>query len=427
MSNVEVVAPVISRRQVLSSRNFRALWLSQAISTFGDKFTEIAIPILIYNITGSPIQLGFAFILQTVSAVIFGLIAGVLSDRWDRRHTMIGSDLIRAVMILALPIIVLMPLSLTVKLVLVYSLSFLMAAVKQFFLPAKIALIPETVTKEQLVAANSLDQATMTLMMFFGAGAAGAVIDWWGVQTAFFIDGGTFLLSAFFVALINLEKSRTSPPASTKRETLKDGILEGLGFVWQTPILKGTLLLSVLAPLAIGAMQPLLLLFARETIQAGNFGYGLLEASFGLGLSLGVMLIGKMASSMQRGRLLTGGVIGMGIGQIIAVALPLTMLRLPGVNSWWLLGVTFPFFVLGAAANGAVLLGLRTIVQENSPRHMIGRVFNVLNMLSSVAITLGASTAGLAKIWDAGLLLLMWGVFLTIVGLWASMWKSMQA
>ncbi|NJN54115.1 MAG: MFS transporter [Anaerolineae bacterium] len=242
---------IVVTQHVLASRNFRLLWLGQAISTFGDKFSEIAIPILVYSITGSALQLGLAFLTQTVAALLFGLFAGVMADRWNRQHTMIWSDVIRAILVFALLVVPLLSASITTQLLILYGLSFAIAAVKQFFLPAKIATIPDTVHESQLMAANSLDQSTMTLVGFLGFAAAGLMVERLGAQTAFMIDGLTFFVSALCIVLMRLPLAETSGEASSKPAVLS-GIRAGFVHVWSVPILRGTVLISLVAPLALG-------------------------------------------------------------------------------------------------------------------------------------------------------------------------------
>ena len=412
-----------SQPHVLASRNFRLLWLGQAVSTFGDKFTEIAIPVFVFNLTGSAWHLGFAFLIQTVAAFLFGLLAGTLTDRWDRRRTMIVSDVLRAVVVVAIVSLSLLPSSINVRLIILYVLAFLAAAIKQFFLPAKVATIPDTVTERQLMAANSLDQSTMTLIGFLGFGAAGALIELVGETVAFWIDGATFVVSAVFIALMVLPKSETE--TSQIQKSIWADMAAGLHHVKNVPILRGTVVLSILAPLALGATQPLLLIFSRELLKAGDFGFALLEGVFAIGVAFGAFVLGRTAVHVSRGRLLAWGVVGMGVGQVLGVVIP-WLLNSSGDSSVILMIVSLPFFFLGAACNAAIFIGIRTIVQEASPREMIGRVFGVITVASSTAIAAGAASAGLADIVGVAGLLLFWGVFLVLVGIRAMMWKTFR-
>jgi hypothetical protein len=115
----------------------------------------------------------------------------------------------------------------------------------------------------------------------------------------------------------------------------------------------------------------------------------------------------------------------MGVGQVVAVILPL-MLQNRVESSVVLMSVSLPFFFLGAASNAAVFIGIRTIVQEASPRAMIGRIFGVITVASSTAIASGAALAGLADTIGVGSIILFWGGFLIFVGLAAFMWKAFE-
>ncbi len=417
----------VVQKHVLASRNFRLLWLGQAVSTFGDKFTEIAIPIFVFNLTGSATQLGLAFLTQTLATLLFGLYAGVMADRWDRQRTMIGTDILRAIIVVMVLGVPLLDTTLEVQLILLYTLGFAVAAVKQFFTPAKVAAIPDTVTESQLVSANSWDQATATLVGFFGFAIAGALIGLVGTSIAFAVDAGTFLLSALFISLMRLPKPETAvSDTPAPKESVLAGIKVGFQIVWGKTILKGTVILSLIAPLAVGATQALLLVFARETLQAGDFGFGLLEGIFGLGIAFGAFILSRYGRAVNRGKLLSAGVIGMGVGQLLAVALPVFLIQIGDFSSAVLLGAALPAFFLGAACNAAIFIGIRTIVQENAPREMIGRVFSVIMVVSSAAIALGAGMAGLADMFGVNVMLFVWGFVLLLSGIGAMFWKTFR-
>jgi MFS family permease len=199
----------------------------------------------------------------------------------------------------------------------------------------------------------------------------------------------------------------------------------GLRHVRAVPILLGTVVLSILAPLALGATQPLLLLFSREILNGGDFGFGLLEGTFAIGVAFGAFILGKIATNIHRGRLLALGVMGMGLGQIAGVAAPLLLMS--RVESTAVLMISsLPFFFLGAASNAAVFIGIRTIVQEASPREMIGRVFGIITVASSTAIAAGAALAGLADVIGVGPIMLFWGGFLILIALLALIGKAFR-
>lgn len=416
----------LNKQHVLASRNFRLLWVGQAIAAFGDKFTEIAIPILVYTITGSATQLGVAFLVQVFSTLVFGLLAGVVADRWDRKLTMVWSDILRAALIFLILLVPTFFASTTSQLGALYVLSFVIAAVKQFFVPAKVATIPDIVDESQLMAANSLDQSTMTLIAFLGYAAAGFLVDRIGAEAAFMVNIATFLVSALFIGFIHIPPQAAKDPTAVKPSIIA-GIREGIRFVWSVPILQGTAVLSIIAPSAVGATQVLLVIFSHDVLRADAAGYGLLEGIFGLGIAFGAFLLGRYANHLRRGFLFGAGVVGMGVGQLVAVAAPALLLwARPEAPSAWLMAVCLPFFFLGAACNAAVFVGVRTIVQENVPRQMIGRVFSVITVLSSIAMGVGASLAGLADYLGVTVTILLWSVVLVLSGAAALMWRTFR-
>ena len=419
----------------LVSSNYRHLWLGQAVSTFGDRFTSIALPILVYELTGSSWQLGLAFMLQVLAALMFGLWAGALSDRWDRRRTMIGADLTRVGLVLLIPLVLGMSSAENTKLIIVYILSFLIAAASQFFQPAKISLIPQTVPKEQLVAANALDQGATRFTEFLGYTLAGLLIAWTGTATAFYIDAGTFLLSAAFISQIRLTTTTESDVVS-EQPSIIDSIREGMQHAWKTPLMRSVLILGLIVPMAFGGLQPLLLLFSEQVLGSGTMGFGLVNGAMALGSAFGFLAAGYWIGDHFRGYLLSIGVLFLGIFQVLGVLIPAYLGSQFGGRGIELFGDIFkvvvllltalPFFVLTTVANSAIILGIRTIVQESTPNHMIGRVFSMVGVTSSIAIALGASTTGAADIFGVIPVMIFWCVFLIVVGIVAVLHPALR-
>ena len=211
----------------LSIPNYRNLWIGQSISTFGERFTTIALPILVFELTGEVWQLGFAFFLQVLASVTFGLWAGALTDRWDRRRTMIYTEIARAGLVLCIPLVLYLELSTNVKLGLVYLISFVVAAGERFFRPAKIGIIPELVPKDKFMDANAWDQGATNFTQFLGYTAAGFFIALTSTATAFIVDAVTFLVSAFFLSRIVLVKRETEEKDSAEKPAILDSIREG--------------------------------------------------------------------------------------------------------------------------------------------------------------------------------------------------------
>lgn len=186
---------------VLRQRDFRFLFVGGLVSSLGDWFLFIALPFYVYSLTGSALATGGTFIAESLPSILFGSVAGVFVDRWDRRRTMIVADVLRAILLLGL---------LTVRsretVWVVFAVSFAQATIGQFFGPAKDALIPRLVGEEDLLAANSLSSTGRQLMMLIGPTLGGASLALFGMTSGVLVDSATFVFSAIMAGFV------VSPP-----------------------------------------------------------------------------------------------------------------------------------------------------------------------------------------------------------------------
>ena len=203
----------VSFIQVLRNGRFARLWLGQVISAVGDYFYFLAVPILINKLTGSTAAISLAMIFGfALPQLVFGLPAGVLVDRWDRRRLMIATDIARAVLVLG---------GLFVRdagtIWILYVVGFSVSVASRFFFPARAALIPALVSEKELVAANGLSQLTETASLLIGPALAGLTIGLWGEGVAFVADSFSFLVSAaaiWSIGTVVLPVARRQPPCS---------------------------------------------------------------------------------------------------------------------------------------------------------------------------------------------------------------------
>ena len=160
---------------VLRNANFRNLWLGQVVSQVGDYFTFLALTVIVSGFSntteGTALAVAVVMISFSLPRLLFGLLAGVFVDRWDRRKTMLVSDLVRVVLILFM-----IPAFMAASLPAIFVLGFLMSTVGTLFNPAKSALIPRLVPPEQLLSANALSQTSQIVATVLGPGLAGATL-----------------------------------------------------------------------------------------------------------------------------------------------------------------------------------------------------------------------------------------------------------
>ena len=198
------VPPILERvrrhayvRLALDS-SFSALWTGQLISALGDRIHQIALVFVVYEATSSAIAVGAIFLVATLPNLLFGPIAGTLVDRWDHREVMIVSDLVRAGLVL------LIPLAAVTNLALAYPLVFLVTTASIFFRPAKGAILPRIVSQDDLVPANSALWVGETFADIVGYAVAGLFVALLGSQLplAFWVDSVTYVASAVLIASI---------------------------------------------------------------------------------------------------------------------------------------------------------------------------------------------------------------------------------
>ena len=143
-------------RDVLRDRSFFCLWLAQIISNFGDRLTQMALVALVYQRTpGNTIALAKLISFTIIPVFLIGPIAGAWVDRLNKRNVMIISDLLRGILILTIPFFIM-----SKQIIPIYLAIFLAFSLSRFFIPSKMAIIPDLVSKDELLVANTLaDQA----------------------------------------------------------------------------------------------------------------------------------------------------------------------------------------------------------------------------------------------------------------------------
>ena len=196
-------------RLLRQNPSFRNLWYGQVVSELGDWLNSIAIYALILKLSDSGMAMAGAMMAKLLPIVLVSPIAGVVVDRVSRKTVMIVSDLLRCVVVLAFLLV-----EDRDTLWLVYALVIVEISLSGFFEPARSAIIPSLVPKEDLVTANALSGSTWSVMLAFGAALGGVIVYLFGIKAAFILDAGTFILSAWFLSKIPSQKKSTKKDLS---------------------------------------------------------------------------------------------------------------------------------------------------------------------------------------------------------------------
>jgi CRP-like cAMP-binding protein len=382
---------------IFHNRFFVNLWTGQLISTIGDALTSLAAGIIVFKVTGSILNVGIMLMVSSIPTLIFGLVAGVIVDRFDRKTIMIASVVIRGALVAAIPL----SLSLTGDILWLYVIVLLSASVRQFFDPANDSVLPEIASDEELAAANSLMAIAQFGSMAVGFALAGLLIAT-NQDVVFYIDAATFLFSGLMISLVAIK------PLELEERTTVGDILRNLGaggrFILDTPAVRSVTVLRAPVMIVIGLQNVLLLPFAIEVLKATEFEYGLQEGITSIGFVIGSLLMARYADRIREGSWLVLSFLGMGIAGL-AYAL--------SSNIWQAIAL---IGVVGAL-NAPSFIATRLINQRNTPREMRGRVFSTSYVIQEVAYLVGMGLAGLADVWDVRIMFALGSGLLILIAL----------
>ncbi|HUJ22901.1 MAG TPA: MFS transporter [Bryobacteraceae bacterium] len=278
---------MLSFRALLGgNRNYRFTWSGQVVSEIGDHFNNIAVFSLALAMTKSGLVVSGIMLSRAIPAVLAGPIAGVVLDRLNRKHVMIASDLVRAV--LALGFILCIHRSDTW---LLYLFSGLLMFASPFFTSGRSAILPTITTQEELHTANSLTQTTQWTTITIGTFTAGASIMHFGYKWAFVLNSLSFLFSAACISRLHVAGNAFQP---RKRELTEAEVVrpwheyvEGLRYMRANPLILGIALIGVGWATGGGAAQILFSLFGELVFNRGPAGIGEVWGCAGLGLLFG--------------------------------------------------------------------------------------------------------------------------------------------
>ncbi len=397
---VRAQSPYLS---LVRNRNFSLLWTGQLISFMGDRIHQIALGSLLV-MRGTPVDIGITFAATALPNVLLGPLAGALVDRWDRRRTMIISDVIRAALVL------LVPLAIEVSVVLVYLIAFAVATVSLLFRPAKNALVPVIVSKDELVTANSASTVNETIADLLGYPVAGVIVGALGalIGAAFVLDSVTYLVSAFLLWSIVVHYRDSADGEAIAPGSLWHDMVEGWRFLLHQAELLSNTLVSTVAQIAVAAEIVGSLIYAQTTLDHSTIkfpeNYSLLMASLGLGSVVSGILLGQLPKRWSKGALTIAGFIGMGLSLAAAGTTRDPILAL------------LAFFWVGAF-NVVWLVPTITLFQERTPQRLMGRVISTRQALVFGVMSLCMAGAGfLAELIGAPGVMILGGVICALAG-----------
>ena len=363
------------RFDLLRNRNFLLLYLGGAISASGATMTSLTLVWLVYTETHSAISISYLGLASVVPTIAFGLLAGALVDRVDRRRLMISSDLVRAAAVATIPVLYAFK---GFNLPLIIAAVTIVGVFSTIFRPATNALLPTLVEESGVQDANGLITASNSISQMGANAVGGVLIVLAGVHLGLAYNSATYLLSALMLALM---VGSAIPASKTVRVPFVTQMKEGLLYIGRNKAILETTVASTFLNLFATMIVPFSVVYVNVYLNAGASFYGYFLASIGLGLAAGSLMVGRLGAVRFAGKLFVLASLGFGVGTIGLVLIRSTLLA------------------IAIAASLGILLGLLnttfySIIQLVVPNEVLGRVLSVDEVGSYAAIPLGQVAAG---------------------------------
>ncbi|HNR79144.1 MAG TPA: MFS transporter [Mesotoga infera] len=374
-------------------RNFWLYAIGRLVSLIGSGVQSLAIPLYILDLTGSGTIMGTFMVITMLPRILFGPIAGVLGDRFNRKMIMIYMDFARGAAILAMAALAGAN-SLTITVLFIFQL--LISTFDISFDPATAAMLPDIIDSDKLLRGNSILGAINSLSYIIGPALGGILYGMFGIEAVLILNGASYIASAISEIFIRYRQTTEKGKISLK-SVFKD-IVEGVGYMRK---INGLILVMVFAMLSNFLLSPFFSVvfpfFARTIVGFTSEQYGFLQSGWVVGVLIGNVILGTLLSKKRQGNLFA-----MGLTAETLILFLLTVFFFPyfidlfGWASWrYFAALGLPILVTGIF-NAFVNTPLNTLFQKIVPTNYRSRIFSVISILSQIATPLGAAIYGFA-------------------------------
>jgi len=393
-------------KKLLKNRDFVLYSIGQAFSQFGDRLVQIVLIGYVYKRwPGSTFQLAKLFSITVLPSFILSPIAGVFVDRWDRKKVMLISDILRTVLVLSVPIFILS----TESILPLYAALFLIFSAACFFLPAKFAIIPTLVPKEDILVANSASSIVWVISGIAGFSLGGILAEWVGLKNSLYANAAVYGLSATsFLILFYASKRKILEHKPIKKETFLRDLSVGLKTLItdrNARLVAG--LFFTLAAL-IGLIYVVGVVFVQETLKSMTKYVGLFGMFLFMGVLAGSYGYGRVGPKLSKTKTVSTSLILMGIS-ILTFSLGLHF-----TGSIWIGGAAMFFLGLFIAP---VYITANTVIHESIEHKLGGRIFSSLGIVMNTGFLIFMLISSrLAENMDKMTMLLFCGICFIIVG-----------
>ncbi len=359
-------------------RNITLLWLAQVVSTAGDAIYQIALFWLVLDITGSSTITGLIAMAAFLPAMLFGLVAGVIADKYNRKLIMIFSNLSQALTVIIIPIMLYFGYE---HILLIGILAFIRASFSTFFPPALNAIVPMFIAKDRLVKVNSVLATSGQFAYLIGPLGAGLILSIVSIQYLFVIDSASFIIAILILLFIILPPKTNLPDKQfSSVKEIFSGIQyaathKPLGMLFVLTIINN---FFIMGPAFVG-----MLILVKTALGGTASQYAFVEAGLAFGMLIGSIFVYRIGNRINIGKLLLIGMILDGVTY--------TLMYFAGSVNY-----VFIFIVIHALGIPMITISRTAIIQKHSPNEYHGRLFSLVH-LSVIGVTaLSAAVVGIA-------------------------------
>ncbi len=357
-------------RAVLAIPAFRRFFVASLITQAGDQVHRIALYVLVYQLTGSTAMVAAVLSAQLLVNVFLSPLLATWAERKERRGLFIASQVVQGLLVLLIPLVG------TKSLLALWAIVFAVHIFQRLEYPLIAAITPELVPKEHLDEANGLVSFTQRFSEVAVVGLAGVLVAAIGPVPAFYLNAASFFVTAFLL----LGLPRIPPPPAEPKDYLEQ-LKEGFSFLLSHPVLRrvvGALFVAAL----LGSVENVLgVVLALGVLNVGSEGYGAIEMALALGAVLGAVWVPVWTRRIDRERVFAYSFLLFGVG-IASVAL------------WPVFPWAVAAYFLSGLFNQGFLVPVRSLLQLETPKHLVTRVFGAVGSVTGTAVLLGVMGGG---------------------------------
>ena len=380
--------------KIFNSGNFTLLFLTSVAISVGNVMMMVALSWLVLDLTGSSLSLGIVWASRSLPNMLFGLLAGSLADKFNKRNLLVWTFSILSACSLVVGLLITFNM---IQLWHVIVLTFLIGTLMTFDGATRQAFVVDLVDRKDTMSAISVNAFGMRMMGVFGGAVAGFIIEIWGTEWAFYIKFVTYLIAIGIILFITNLK-----PIGLKKQSIQGNFLEGLNIISQNHVVLALMVMAAACEILGFSHKVVTPIFARDILHVGAIGLGMFSTATSIGGLLALIILFLLGDYRHKGRIMLGVFLSFGI-----------LLILFSFSPWYPASLILIGLVGSMAASHDALQ--HTLLQLNVTQEQRGRAIGLWQMSIGLG-PVGMLTLGwLADLLGASIALSSFGFMMIMI------------